>query len=436
MLKGLYAAIIFVIAMVSPRLAGAERLSLSAAIERAMGDAPRVSASAYSTQAARGGVTEATGLMTPQVTLSQRYLRSNDPVAVFAGKLQQGRFKAADFAIPALNDPSGINDWTTRVEVAQPLFQSGVDWAKRRASVEMLNAQESMELFERASVKLAVTNLYYSAVALVRQASAVEEGIRKLKGLESSYQLMEAPTSASTTSYLVASSVRTNLEAEALKIQCQRAKALRDMNAILGRDPDSDLELSDPLPPVDGLEVSRTEDPGLRPDVEAGRAAARAAKAERDAAVRRWGPDVGLFGAYSLHTGNFESSKGMYEVGARLSWPIVSVGRHGTIQRSKAEHRRVEELSRASELEAAADLATAESNLASCIERYSIVGRAAKTAGEAMSIATTRYEEGTLPLMDYSQTIQNWVEMRVRFIEGHLNAAAARAAVDFHRNEL
>lgn len=447
-MRRLLIAIVGLLAVAGPSSASAESLSLAAALDLAMGQSPRVEASAAATEAARGGVTEATGAFTPRVGVSQTYMRTDDPVGVFAAKLQQGKFTAGDFALPVLNDPNGINDWVTRVEVAQPIFHSGIDWAQRRAAVERLNAQGHQESFDRARVRLAVTNLYFAAVAMNRQHTAIADGIRKLKSLEASYQLMEAPTSASTTSYLVARSVRTNLESELLKVACMRDKALRDLNVVLGQGPETSLSLTDPLPPVAGLrDASDRPTPaaddapeeggtGLRPDVEAGRAQARAAKAERDAAVRRWGPDFDFFGAYSVHTGNFESSKGMYEVGARLSLPLVSVARQGTIRRAKAEQKRSEEAARAQELEAAADLATAEANLASCVERYGIVGRAAATAEEAMRVAMTRYDEGTLPLMDFSDAIQNWVEMRVRHVEGHLNAAIARTMVDFHRNTL
>ena len=434
-LKKAVAAVSIISSFFAPLPVRAESMTLASAIEIAMSESPRAAASSAAKEAAEGGVTESTGLLTPGVTVSERFLRSDDPVAVFAGKLQQGRFTAGDFALPSLNNPGGINDWVTRFEVAQPVFHSGTDWAQRRSAKEQASARGSMEAFDRARIRLAVTNLYYTAVSLARQHAAMQEGIRKLRALESSYQLMEAPTSASTTSYLVARSVRTNLEAEALKIECQRGKALRDLNAILGRDPNSELSLSDALPPV-ARQGKGTEEASMRSDVEASRASARAAAAMRDAAVRRWGPNVDFFGAYSIHTGNFESSKGMYEVGARLSWPLLDIGRHGAIQRTKAEMKRAQEESRAAELEAAADLATAEANLSSCIERYGIVGSAAETAAEAMNIATTRYDEGTLPLMDYSQTIQNWVEMRVRFIESHLNATIARAMGGFHRNAI
>jgi outer membrane protein TolC len=287
-----------------------------------------------------------------------------------------------------------------------------------------------MEDFERASVALATKKLYYAAVALAMQRQAVDAGIGKLRTLEGSYQLMEAPTSASTTSYLVAKSVRENLEADGVRLDCERTKALRDLNALMGDDPDADITLVDPLPAVAGITPNEVE---TRPDVAASEARVRSAEAERTAALRRWGPNVDFFSAYDVFTGDFQDAKGSYEVGARLSWPVFDWGRQADIRATKAMRAQAEYRHRAATLHAKADLRTAESNVVSCVKRYRIVEQAFGSANQALTQAMTRYKEGTLPLMDYSQAIQNWVQMKMNLIGNRLNVATAHAEYDFQR---
>ncbi len=426
--------VVVIAALTAATSAHAETLSLDDAIARAVGDAPTVLAREAATDEAEGTVNGAEARLMPNLTFSETYLRTDNPVGVFGSKLNQGKFTAADFAIPSLNDPKSINNWDTRIELKVPIIHSGVNWAGRRAAMEGMNAAEYMEDFERSSVTLSTRKLYYAAVALSMQRSAVDDGIKKLRSLEGSYQLMEAPTSASTTSYLVAKSVRENLEADGVKLDCERKKTLRDLNALLGNEPDADLTLSDPLPPVSraaGVASSQT-----RSDIEASAASVRASDAQRKAALRRWGPNVDFFGAYDVFTGDFQDAKGTYEVGARLSWPIFDWGRHAEIRMARARHAQAKHMHRAASLKAEADLRTAESNVRSCVQRYYIVGKAFNSAKQALGQATTRYKEGTLPLMDYSQAIQNWVQMKMNLIQNQLNVSTAEAEYDFQRGEV
>ncbi len=90
-----------------------------------------------------------------------------------------------------------------------------------------------------SDVRLMVSRLYYQAAAPARQLQTIDDGIvGKLRELEKFYQLMDAPNSVATTNYYVAKSVRTNLEAERVKIDCMRKDAIRNLNAIMGEDPE------------------------------------------------------------------------------------------------------------------------------------------------------------------------------------------------------
>lgn len=427
---------VVILAASLPAAAFGRAMTLSEALDLAGGESPQVLAKEAAADAAASGVTRAVSAMTPELRVSEHFVRTDDPVGVFAAKLDQGKFAASDFAVDRLNHPKSVNNWITRFELGVPIFQSGTDWAQLQAAREMRSGGERLVDFERARVRLAVTRLYYTSVALSQQKRAIEEGIGKLRQLESSYQLMEAPTSASTTSFLVARSVRTGLEAEAVKVDCQRTDAERDLNAILGIEPDEPLTLPDPLPPVAGIEAGEQGAAARRADLEASAASVRAAAAERDAAMRRWGPDVHFVGAYNLYTGDFQDVEGAYEVGARLSWPVFALGRHARIGSAKARLAEAQHLHRSAELTAAADLQSAESNVRSCLQRYRIISQALSTASQALSEAAVRYQEGSLPLMDYSQTIQNWVRMRLSLIENHLSVATAKAEYHFQRGAL
>jgi len=60
----------------------------------------------------------------PQVSVSHTGTRTNNPVFAFGGKLNQGVFGQSDFAIDALNNPDAITNFTTNIEVKQPIINA------------------------------------------------------------------------------------------------------------------------------------------------------------------------------------------------------------------------------------------------------------------------------------------------------------------------
>lgn len=57
----------------------------------------------------------------PELTAEEQVASTTQPVNAFSFKLQQERFAESDFAVGALNDPERIENFTTRLEVRQPL---------------------------------------------------------------------------------------------------------------------------------------------------------------------------------------------------------------------------------------------------------------------------------------------------------------------------
>ena len=78
----------------------------------------------------------------PQVQVSHNFYRTNNPVFSFSAKLNQGVFTQADFDVARLNDPDGISNFTTTLQVQQPLLN--LDKLIQRKSIRY--AKEAQEL--------------------------------------------------------------------------------------------------------------------------------------------------------------------------------------------------------------------------------------------------------------------------------------------------
>ena len=101
-------------------------LTLEEAMKRAQGETAdaRVLASAIDEADAR--IQRAQSGFWPRVDVTETVQRGNQPVFVFSSLLSQRRFTAANFAIPALNDPDPITNTRTAVALEQPIFNAGL----------------------------------------------------------------------------------------------------------------------------------------------------------------------------------------------------------------------------------------------------------------------------------------------------------------------
>lgn len=114
---------------------------------------------------------ETQSIYLPTASLSYTAMLSNNPLMVFGSKLQQKSVAAADFNPALLNDPANRSDFSTRIDVQQPLINAD-SWLQRKAAA--LQSQLSRLNTERARDQVAyeVENTYYQ-LQLSYQARAV-----------------------------------------------------------------------------------------------------------------------------------------------------------------------------------------------------------------------------------------------------------------------
>jgi outer membrane protein TolC len=102
------------------------RLTLDEAMSRARKDTPDAQALSAGLDAAASRIRRAQSGFWPQVDVSESVQRGNQPVFVFGSLLSQRRFTAANFALPALNDPDPVTNTRTAVALQQRVFDAGL----------------------------------------------------------------------------------------------------------------------------------------------------------------------------------------------------------------------------------------------------------------------------------------------------------------------
>lgn len=166
----------------------AAALTLRDAVDEALAKAPQTAAAKARGDAARARLAEARALWLPRVDVTETAARSDDPVFVFAGLLQQGRFGAEHFDPAFLNAPPPLQSFRAGLNVRYTLFDqlrradanamaknsvtqadAGYDEARQRVRLETLSRFYGVAL---ADAKRVV------AADAVRAADAQTKAIR------------------------------------------------------------------------------------------------------------------------------------------------------------------------------------------------------------------------------------------------------------------
>jgi outer membrane protein TolC len=166
-------------------LAAQERLSLSEAVARALGNNPDLAIDGPGQQAAHLEFKAARAGYLPRLDFEQSYLAGNNPVFVFGTLLTQQQFKAENFALPSLNSPSAVDNLQTRVTVQQNIWDFGRTRNRReQAQLGISIADQSYEEHKR-QILLSVFDGYYST-SLAREAlETAQIALRSAESIES-----------------------------------------------------------------------------------------------------------------------------------------------------------------------------------------------------------------------------------------------------------
>ena len=120
----------------------------------------------------------------PQINLSYTALNSNNPLNAFGFKLQQRLVSQADFNPELLNHPSNTSDFSTKLEIQQPLFNLDLLYSRKAAlkqtEIYKFKTQRTKEyltyLVKKAYQQLALS---YNAVDVLEDALQTSKAVYK-----------------------------------------------------------------------------------------------------------------------------------------------------------------------------------------------------------------------------------------------------------------
>jgi len=273
----------------------------------------------------------------PNVTVNNSVMATNSPLNTFGFKLLQQTTTRADFSPAVLNNPDAVTNFSTQVQLQQPLINLD-GFHQRKAAKLAYKASEFGLARTKDGIKLQVQTTYlklqlsYKALKVVKQALATVNANHKYVSDLYKQGLVQKSDVLNVKVYVA--SVKNQLQQTESMV-----KNASDQLAYLLGNPDKETVLV----PKDSLTLlNNTADLKVlnknRTDILAYKSQVEAQKQMLKASQSKFLPRANAFANYEWNTADFLGFKANnYLVGVQLSWSVFSGGKHlNKIKQEKA----------------------------------------------------------------------------------------------------
>jgi outer membrane protein TolC len=317
-----------------------KQLSLEEALQLAGENNRSAKVSEARQQAARGSYRMTNSLFLPGLSVSHTGVSTNDPLSAFGFKLKQEVVTQSDFNPAMLNDPDDIENYSTKIELQQPILNVDGIYARKAAK----NQYEAVSLQAertRQQIQYEVKKAYFqlelaqSAVEVLQQSvNVAKEALKLTKDNEAQGFVKHAD--------VLEASVRMEERQNQLREANNQLQSANEFLAhLVGLDINSRIEPTDSMV-EDPTQFTVNYNPGElenRSDLKAVQKQIEATENMLRSEKMKFVPRVNAFGSYEWNDKEIlGTSANNYMVGASLSWDLFSGYKNvGSVQKASAQ---------------------------------------------------------------------------------------------------
>ncbi len=384
----------------------AETLTPEKAVALAVAGHPMLRAADDEVGAAEADARLAKSGYLPRLDLTEDYMRSTNPVFVFASKLGEERFGNADFGIDALNRPEALTNAATRLVLRQNVWDGGRTMLGGRAAALGIEASTDSRARTRDEVAFGALRSFWDAVLadeMLEVSLAAEEAAK------ANVDLARRQEEAG----LAVPSDRMSAEVRLAEVVAMRVRAQQGVKVsraglrrALGLKTDVEFVLDAPkVRPAEeegDVDARVAEAISNRPDLLSIDAKLRQAGIGEKVARSHRLPDIGIGAQYEWNARNFPGADGQnWSVGATVRVPIFDgLETSARMARARADRERLEAYRDAAVEGVRLEVRSAWADMVSAAERLRVAESALGQSDEALRIVRERYSEGMAVIVE------------------------------------
>lgn len=370
----------------------------------------------------------------PRISISENYIRSNNPVTVFGSKLGQGVFTQQDFDLQSLNDPDLFDNFITSIRLEQPVLNLDAIYGKSAANLNLRAKKESAKR-ARETVILEVSKAYFRLILARENHQAISEAVDLASAHENEAKTAFDQGLINQADYLATRLRLAELEDELITADYEIANASDALRLVMG------FEDGGNIVPTDSLALPESiEDKDSDIDLKKARSDLRAIALEARAAGRQtwmqrsgWAPRLNAFAVMEWNAADvFGLDASNYAIGFQLEWNLFDgLGRLGRSRQAASLHEAAQvRLIQAVE-QARLEMRRAQRGVLAAENRVKVAQSAIIQAREGMRIAEARFSQGLLKTSDVLSHEVALTRSRLRYARAKYDYNVSRNEYDY-----
>lgn len=407
-------------------------LTIQDAIDRAKMENLQVEIAEQDIEIAKGALRQTHAVFLPQVSIEESGVVTNDPLQVFGYRLKQESVTSADFDPGRLNDPGRYENFSTRLEIRQPLINTNQLFERRSVNHNLRAAHEALQ-GTRSHIRFQVRSTYYGFQLATKQRSVVLKSLEAAR--ENDRQAEE----------MFDQEILNRADRMAVKVRLlERESMLSEVNHRLQEYQDQLRYLLDVKNEVevvarDSLQRVNNQERWVSEQMPLQNATLRAMEHSISAANEslkssRWSalPNLNLFGSYEFNDEiPFGTRGNNYMVGATLRWNLFEGGaRSGKTMGAKARVQQAKLLLERERVEQRLELDQARRFIEQAERDLAVAEAGIEQAKEDYRIRRDRFREGLEPTTDLLSSEARLLQAKFRQMEAVYQFNLAHATLE------
>lgn len=367
----------------------------------------------------------------PQLDLSFSAMNTNNPLNVFGFKLQQQSVKAEDFNPALLNKPGSYSDFTSRLQLKQPLFNMDLLYMRKAAATQTdiykFKTQRTKEYlaFEVQKAYLQL-QLAYDAVEVLQEALKTANAMYTFTNYRVQEGLMQQSDALNVKVWV------TSVETSLAEAKSNIRNASDYLSLLMGRSQGTTYVVEKTnietitSPAASDIPASRSDFAAMQKAIEASDLMIRSSKMS-------FLPKVNGVASYQFNDNRMLGfGADSYLAGVQLTWDIFK----GNSTKNKIATQTLERNKLAEQLTSQQEQSRLELNrmnrqLADAQYKIKQQNTAVKSAAEALRILQDRYEQGLVNSTDVLFAQTQLSRQKLELAQALFNQSTTAAYINF-----
>jgi outer membrane protein len=406
------------------------KLSLKEAITMARENNSTIKAARSRVDQAEGRIVQSRKSYLPTLTLSETYMRTNDPLNVFGVKLMQTTVQQADFYAPSLNEADPISDFNTSLQLMQPIYNR--DGAIGRGMARKAKvAEQYMTARTEETIDLYVSKAYYGMMLALRNITAIDQSIATMQrhsteaGRAFNSGMLPKSDKLSTDVRLAELREQKMMLQDGVKEAKDALRVLLNLEAGVNIEPTGTFRVDAAIPSV---AASST-----RSDLMAMETYRQLAEEQGEMASAAGLPRLNAFARTDHHTADFDKDGSSWMVGLNMQWQIFDgMAISGKVQEAKAREREARYSYEAAKSSSAAEVAKALRSMKTARERIAVAGQSLEEAKVSLDYIGEQYRTGKAMTFELLMREGAYTYAKMRLNQAKYDYAVAKSELAYY----